>query len=182
MQTNLITRSDRRRVDRNKRVSRDPIELRERHHEILNMHLLGIPGVKIAKELGISEKTVSYTIESTLGREKLAIMRGAKDAKTVSIYERMQEIIPKALDIYDKILSPETNEGISISLQKSTASDILKDFSGLAVPKKVVSISARLTPELIEEIKSRGKEAARECGLIQTIEEETGLFAGEVIK
>jgi hypothetical protein len=182
MQANLIQRSDRRRADRNKRQTFDPITLNERHHEILNLHSLGMKDKVIAETLGITSVSVSNAVNSTLGREKLALMRGAKDAETVDIYKRMQEIIPKALDVYDKILDPSKNEGISMSLQKSTAADTLKDFSGLAVPKKVVSISARLTPELISEIKERGKLAAKECGLINTIEDEEGIFAQEVLK
>ena len=187
MEQTLILRQDRRRVDRNKRTTQDLCQLNQRHQEIINLHILGIKGPKIAEMLNISYNTVVTTIESTLGQEKLAIIRGARDAETVDVAKKMQEIIPKALAVYEKILTAEANGGVShggasIALQKATADSVLKDFSGLAVPKKVVSISTRLTPDLIEEIKNRGKEAARECGLIQTIEEDEGLFAMEVVK
>lgn len=159
-------RADRRRVDRNKRTLPDLVSLNERHHEILNLLVTGMKGTEVARKLGIAYSTVVSATESTLGREKLAMMRGARDAETIDVAKKMQEIIPKALKVYDSILSAERGEGIPLSLQKSVADSVLRDFSGLKVPTKVVSLSARLTPELIEEIKSNGKNAAKECGLV----------------
>lgn len=182
-----MIRQDRRRADRINRKSADLGSLNERHHEIINLHAMGLKNNKIAELMNVSERTVEHTVSSTLGQTKAAMIRGARDAETVDVAKKMQEIIPKALAVYEKILTAEVSGGVShggasIALQKATADSVLKDFSGLAVPKKVVSISTRLTPDLIEEIKNRGKEAARECGLIQTIEEDEGLFAMEVVK
>lgn len=169
----LQLRADRRRVDRNKRTTHDLAFLRERHEEIINLHVLGMKDTDIATHLGLHLNTVNNAVNSTLGREKTALMRGARDAETIDVAKKMQEIIPKALKVYDDILSAEKGQGVPLSLQKSVADSVLKDFSGLAVPKKVVAISARLTPELIEEIKANGKNAARECGLVvDTVAEE----------
>ena len=152
-------REDRRRADRETRCNYDPIALNERHQEIINLHVLGIPNVKIAESLGVTKVTVSNAINSTLGREKSAMMRGSRDADTVDVAKRMQEIIPKALRIYEKILSEEMSPntpahgGADIKLQEKTATTVLKDFSGMAVPKKLVVGHAMLTPELLDEIK-----------------------------
>lgn len=166
MENTFQLRADRRRVDRSKRKSFDPIMLNERQQEIINLHVMGLKETAIAEALNVTVMTVRNAIGSTLGQTKAAMIRGARDAETVDVAKKMQELIPKALEIYDKILDEEKNEGISISLQKATADVVLKEFSGLAVPKKVVALSAKLTPELIDEIKKNGKIAARECGLV----------------
>lgn len=161
-----------------KRTGYDPIALNDRHQEIINLVALGIPHNVVAESLNVHPATVSNAVNSTLGREKLALIRGARDADTVDIAKRMQNLIPKALDVYDKILSDESDlgklahGGADIKLQEKTAATILRDFSGLAVPKKMVVGHAHLTPDLIDEIKKQGREAAKECGLMEIIEPE----------
>ena len=86
-------RQDRRRVDRNTRTTFDPVALNNRHEEILNLYVLGMKDSEIASMLGISKNMVNYTVTSTLGKERLAMMRGARDAETIDIAKKMQEII-----------------------------------------------------------------------------------------
>lgn len=140
--------------------------------------MLGLKEKEIAQQMGVCTVTVSNTINSTLGKEKMAIMRGARDADTIDVAKRMQEIIPKALAVYEKILTEEAekgkpaNGGASIALQKQTADMVLREFSGLAVPKKLLVGHAAITPEFLKELKEQGIQAARECGLVHDIEVE----------
>lgn len=171
-------REDRRRSDRATRVQYDPVALNQRHQEIINLAALGIPNTVIAEALCVHPATVSNAVNSTLGKEKLALIRGARDADTVDIAKKMQEMIPKALEVYEKILSEEAmlgqqpHGGADIKLQEKTATSVLRDFSGLAVPKKMVVGHAHLTPELLKEIKDQGRAAAKECGLMDIINPE----------
>lgn len=99
-------------------------------------------------------------------------MRAVRDVESIDVAKRMKEMIPKALDVYDKILNEEkegngiAHGGASIQLQKATADMVLKEFSGLAVPKKVMVGHAHFTAEMLEEIKAQGKKAAAECGAL----------------
>jgi len=165
-------RQDKRRCDRATRKTYDPVALNQRHQEILNLHVAGVKDSQICDLLGVTKPTVSNAINSTLGQQKIQMLRGSRDADAVSAVERIKELLPKALDIYEKILSEEGIEGglshggASINLQKATADTIVKDLSGLAVPKKVLVGHAHLTHELIETLKEQGRKAAEECGLI----------------
>lgn len=165
-------RADRRRKDRATRKTYDPIALNQRHQEILNMHVAGMKESQICETLDVTPATVSNTINSTLGQQKISMLRGARDADTLDAVARIKELLPKALDVYEKILSDEeslnglAHAGASINLQKATADTIVKDLSGLAAPKKVLVGHAHITPELIEEFKAQGRKAAEECGLI----------------
>lgn len=172
-------RADRRRKNREVRPNYDPIALNERHQEILNLAVLGLKGPQIAEALGVSLVTVNNTINSTLGREKMGLMRAARDVDTLDVAKKMQEIIPKALRVYEKILDEEIQPGVpgakphagaSLMLQKQTADKVLENYSGMVVPKKVMVGHAHLTAELLEEIKAQGRKAAEECGLLSVID------------
>jgi hypothetical protein len=166
-------RADRRRKDRKSLKTFELGRLNQRHHEVLNLAVLGISNEMIGQAVGLNPAHVSRIVTSELGQQKMALLRGARDMDTVDVAKRIQNLVPKALDIYEKILSEELTPGSSphgganIALQKATADTIMKDFSGHAVPKKVLVGHAKVTPELLNELKEAGKAAARECGLIE---------------
>jgi DNA-binding CsgD family transcriptional regulator len=163
----FVLRQDRRRVDRNKRKTFDPTRLNQRHHEILNLHVTGMKEGQIAQTLGCHVATVRNAIESTLGKEKIALLRGTRDAETMDARDYINSLVPAALKVYEKILSEEkAHGGADLRLQKSTADSLLKDMAGLAAPKKVLVGTAKMTPELLDEIKENGKKAAKECGAV----------------
>jgi hypothetical protein len=170
-------RAERRRSDKRRNNPKDLQRLNQRHQEILNLAVLGTPQKVIAEALGVGEPHVCNVIKSELGQQKMALIRGARDMDTVDVAKRIQDIIPKALAVYEKILTEDTEPGKSahaganIALQKATADTIMKDFSGYAVPKKVLVGHAKVTTELLDELKSTAKAAARECGLIETTAE-----------
>lgn len=139
----------------------------ERHHEILNLTLLGWADKDIARKLAISISTVKHTTNSDLGRDKLAIMRAARDANTLDVAKEIQTLVPQAYKIYRDVLYKEgMGANASIALQKQTADTIVKDLAGHEAPKKMVH--AHLTGEEIEALKERGKaiRAAREGGMV----------------
>ena len=156
-----------------KRAAYDPIALNQRHQEILNLHVTGMKESQIASIVNCNVATVRNTIQSTLGQEKIALLRGTRDAETLDAREYINNLVPMALNVYKKILSEEkdaeskeSHAGASLRLQKATADILLKDLAGLAAPKKVLVGSAKITPEMLEEIKENGRNAAIECGLI----------------
>lgn len=154
-------------IDRRMVSSRpnDLQRLQALHHEILRLKLAGLKGVDIATRLGCDQVVVSYTINSTLGRAKLAMMQQMRDESAIEFGQRIQDMVPKCLDVYEKIL---TTEGIDLKLQKATADTIVKDLAGRAAPKQIEAkhIHAHMTPEAIESMKRRGMEAAAAAGVL----------------
>ena len=156
---------DARRVPREQRTTHDIQNLWERQHEILNMALLGMKSNAIAKKLGISPVTVSLTLNSTLGKARLREMRfsrnGAYDEASKIIHEML---LPKALATYDEIL-----DGVEVypaGLRKQTADTVAKELAGLAAPQRIESLSVQVTSSELEELKRRGRAAARSMGLV----------------
>ena len=139
----------------------------QRNHEILRLALLGHKYVDIAAVLGISAQTVSNTLNSQLGMEKLSEMRAQRDAESIEVAEEVKKLFPKALEIYDKILYDETGE-ISLELHLKAANNVLMDLGGHRAPTKIQGqfVHGHLTADDLNKIKERGKEAAKARGLL----------------
>ena len=129
------------------------------HHEICRLALLGMKHVEIASTLGVTPATVSYTLNSELVKKQLMIMRGARDASSVDVAKRIQEMLPEALEVLDTILK---NENASASVRTNIAQDLL-DRGGHGAPKVIETrgFMAHLSGEDIERIKQRAKESGK---------------------
>jgi DNA-binding CsgD family transcriptional regulator len=145
----------------------DISKLWQRSHEILRLAFLGYKHKEIALQLGISPITVTNTVNSSLGKDKLNLMRGAKDAETIDVALKVQELLPKAMQVYEDIL---TGNLADLKLKKQTADVIVKDLGGHAAPQRIEGkfghIHAILTPEELNNVKERGRLAALKEGLL----------------
>ena len=162
---------DLRRVD--ERKTHDINSLWQRSHEILALAVRGMKQVEIAEILNISPQTVSNTLNSDLGRQKLSIMRRGRDENAVIAAERIDLLTQRALDVYDEIFDNE-NEAVNIDMKKKTADTVALELSGLRAPTKIQahSIHSIATLKEIEAFKERGKEAAIAAGMIVEVPEE----------
>jgi len=125
----------------------------ERHHEINRRLLLGQKSKDIAKEMGITEATVSYTKNSHLAQKELSIMKVARDADTIDVARQIREIAPQALEVLEDIMNgDETPE----TLKAKVATDLL-DRAGYSPPKKVIGAIAHqhFSKDDITKIKER---------------------------
>lgn len=141
-------------------------QLWQRNHEIIRLAFLGWKHKDIADHLGITAVTVSNTVNSTLGKDKLNLMTGNRDAETLDVMEEIQSMVPKALKVYDKILDEDSQA--SMTLQKNTADTVLKDILGNVAPKKFEGrfMHAHLGEETLDRIKERGRAAAAAAGVL----------------
>lgn len=156
---------DLRRVD--DRKTYDINSLWQRSHEILALAVRGLKQTEIAEILGISPQTVSNTLNSDLGKQKLSILRRGRDENAIVAAERIDLLAQKALDVYEEIFDDEGGL-IPIMDRKKAADTVMLELSGHRAPTKIQSqsISSVATLEEIEEFKKRGIKAQREAGMI----------------
>ena len=127
----------------------------ELHEEITRRILLGQKNKDIAKSVGCSAQTVSNVRNSPVIQDKLALMRGARDAYTVDIARDIQEFAPIALELLKNTIEGKADaENASIALRARTAESWL-DRAGHAPIRKEQHITAHLTGEEIAEIRDR---------------------------
>jgi len=130
-------------------------EMWELHDEIARRILLGQKNTVIAEALGCTATTVSNVRNSPVVQDKLAIMRGARDASTVDIARQIQEFAPTALQLLkDTINGQGDGQNASIALRVAQANKWL-DRAGYVPVKKFEGVTAHLTKDDIAEIRAR---------------------------
>lgn len=131
------------------------------HHEIVRMALIGMKHVEIAKTLGVSPVTVSYTLRSPIVMRQLEEMRAVRDLGAVDVAKQIKELAPKAVEILEELLD---NEMANVQLK---AAESVLDRAGYAPVQRVkVDGDVRhFTTIEISEIKNR----ARDIGLLVDI-------------
>ena len=127
----------------------------ELHDEIARRILLGQKSKIIAEALSCSVQTVSNVRNSPIIQDKLAIMRGARDAYTVDIARDIQEFAPEALKVLKQIVGGKgIGASASPALRAKEANNWL-DRAGHGAVKKEAVVHRHLTSEEIEAIKER---------------------------
>ena len=165
-----VREPDQRRVPREERKTYDIKQMWQRHHEIVNLAAQGFKQVEIAEILNIHPQTVSNTLNSSLGEEKLEVLRTERDEDVRKTVEKVRVLKDKALKIYHTILDGVDENGNSVDIsmrdRKDVADTVLLELSGLRVPTKIQSSNITMTAIELEELKQRGIQTMRESGLI----------------
>lgn len=165
---------DQRKAPVGERKTYDIKKLWQHNHEIINLAAQGFKQLEIAEILGISPATVSNTLNSTLGQQKLSEIRFGRDIEAKKTNEKIRILTTKALQTYHEIFDDDSGN-VSLKDKKQVADTVLLELSGLRAPTRVQSLSAtlNLTPEELNEFKKRGIAAARESGMIVEAEYES---------
>lgn len=140
-------------------------QLWQRSHEIIGLALQGFKQVEIAEILNIHPATVSNTLNSELGKEKLSDLREKRDEDIVDVSKEIARLSAKALKVYEQIFDTPSGD---LELKKKTADTILMEIGGHRAPTKIQSQSLHFhaTNKEIEDFKSRGLQAARDSGML----------------
>ncbi len=160
-------------IDQRRSENRKTYEIKQmwqRTHEIVNLAAQGFKQVDITRILNIDPQTVSNTLNSQLGEEKLAVIRKSRDEEAKVVSEKIRVLTDKAIATYHEIFDDDSGN-TSLMNKKEVADTVLLELSGLRVPTRIQSHSAHsfLTPIELEEFKKRGVDAARESGMIVEI-------------
>lgn len=158
---------DGRRVPAEDRKTPEIKQLWQRNHEIVSLAARGFKQVEIAEILSIHPQTVSNTLNSELGKYKLAELRRESDEEAKITVQKIHSLRNQALAVYNEILQNE-NGTATLKDRKDVADTVVLELSGLRVPTRVQSqhTSVTLTAEELEEFKRKGVQAARDSGMI----------------
>ena len=84
-----------------------PAELKGIHHKIIRMHCQGMTNIEIADHLNITPVTVSYTINSQIGKQQIAVYQASLSASFIETQRHLQELAPIAvLALGDVMIDP----------------------------------------------------------------------------
>lgn len=138
----------------------------ESHHEISRLLLLGYNNQKIAQAIGITPQTVSNVRNDPIMKRKLALMGRARDKDAIEISDRMKELEPIAIEVFDKVMKTalDDSDGTArIEDDKDIRRDAIASAKIIADhqhPKetKVEHNVGYVTVEMIQEAKRRALE------------------------
>jgi len=129
----------------------------EIHNEITRRLFLGQKASHIAEDLDVSKAMVSYVRNSRVVQDKLQLMEGARDAKTVDLAVKIREEAPKALVILEKIMNGDIDA--PVGLRAKEANNWL-DRAGYSAVRTINAshVVAHFTADEIENIKQKAIE------------------------
>lgn len=134
------------------------------HHEIVRLASCGAKEVDIAAILGVTPTMVSYTLNSSIVKRQLQLLRAARDLDSVDIAKRIHEIALVAVEKLAGIVENSVDEKVTLAACR----DILdRDGFGAVKKMQVDSRSLVLTADDINEIKQRAKDLARENNMLE---------------
>lgn len=131
--------------------------MNDRHHEIARMHACGYKNKEIASQLQITDMSVSQVLNSAVVKLKLDTIRGNRDAKTVEIVDKIDDMLPDAVKIFSNLIDGgdlKDDDTQHNALQLRAAERIL-GIGGYSPVKRTEnrSISTTLTADDIKEIR-----------------------------
>lgn len=130
----------------------------EQHEEVIRRITLGQKNTEIASSMNLSPAQISNIRNSPIIQDRLAIMKGARDAYTLDIARDIREFAPTALQILKSLCQGTDESGLPVSpaLKAKVATDLL-DRAGYAPARQisVQSVHAHLTRDDIEDLKRR---------------------------
>lgn len=125
-----------------------PRRIRNYHYTLASLSVAGVKNVEIAKELHISPQTVSSLLNTPEIIElchKIRFQLFGKDIK-----KRIEHIVPKAIDVAEKIM---LDEMVKPSVRKDIASDFMDRHLGKAT--QTIDVQSSSIRELILAMKER---------------------------
>ncbi len=137
-------------------------KLRGRHHLILQLAAKGMKGVEISQVLQISEVAVSYTLNSELGKQKLAALLGEADLDTIDVIKEFGELAPIAVEVIEEVL---VNPAAKHADRLSAAEKILNG-AGFARRQQIDINVHHVTDEEIQEAKVMARQRGRLAGVV----------------
>ncbi len=126
-------------------------KLRDIHYEIIRRASLGYKMTEISKELNIAYITVWKTLQTPLAKERLEIIRGARDASAGEVMNQFKSLSPIALEVYKEAI---LDGNISMKDRIKAAGEVL-DRAGHTAVQKNLHLHGELTQDDIDNIKQR---------------------------
>lgn len=137
--------------------------LKQIHHEIILLALLGYKQVEIAEKLEVTPVMVNYTLNSPIAQKKLEVMRMERDIRALDIPEELKETAPVALaEMQRMLIHPNTGE-----TNRRQIAEYILDSCGYGPRSREEETKDGLTTEEIRTI----KDLARKQGYLAEVEE-----------
>ena len=138
-------------------------EMQERHHEMARLILLGKNNKEVAEMLQCTAASVSQVRNSPVVKEKLTLMKAARDVGCVDLAKEIASIAPIALERVKEALETGSVNGVEVGPSEilKQANSILDREMGKATQRiDTRNIHGHFSLDDIEAIKQKAKDLA----------------------
>ena len=127
--------------------------LQAQHREIIRLKTIGLTGKEISDQMGVTEATVSNTINSTVAQKRMEELQDGRDDSFMEAKERLEELLPQAIETLKLALDEDTEE-TSLMQKVKVAGEVL-DRVGPSKTSRVESKTdlGAVTLELLSDVK-----------------------------
>ena len=126
-----------------KHVPKQLLELRKRHDQIIQLHVIALSNKDIADVMGVTERTVQTTLFSDLGKERIRELRELAEIDTVDIATQITIGATRAIQFLNDVVSGTGDgEGVSKGLRYKAAVEMLR-MDGYTPITRSININAR---------------------------------------
>ena len=145
-------------------------ELNDAHKHALRLMFLGANNKEVAMETGYTKEMVSLIRRSDVTQNKLTEMHDEMDEEAKHTAKHIQELIPRAIEVYEEILLSSAEDGLVKTSDRLRAADAVCDRGGLPRQSATRIDSTvnhlHITGNQIVSLKERALQAARDMGLL----------------
>lgn len=128
--------------------------LNHRHETLAHMAAAGMSNAQIARDLGLTPSRVSVLLSNTKIKDRMNLIRDKYWGANIT--QRFQHAVPRAMDVVDEILAPDTPQSPNKhrpQLRAQTATWVLEKVTGKAVQS--INHSGNLIGQLIDQLDAR---------------------------
>lgn len=163
--------TDGRRANPGEKKGWQATQMWEKYHEIVRLRTTGMNEMEIAKKVNLGNVHVCNILGSPIVQEKLMVMRGARDADSIDVAQRIKDLAPVALDLLEVVIKGEGKAADAPILGRARVAGDLLSRAGHPPIQKVQGAFAHLSGDDIRELKERAKVNGKACGTIIDVEE-----------
>ena len=142
-----------------KHVPKQLLELRRRHDQIIQLHVIQLSNKDISDVMGVTERTVQTTLFSDLGRERIRELKELAEIDVADIATQITLGAARAIKFLNDVVSG-TGEGVGVSkgLRYRAAVEMLR-MEGFTPITRSINLSARgvLGQDGVQALFSKGK-------------------------
>ena len=139
----------------------------EHHEEAMRLLLCGMRPKDVARHVGLSTQQISNMRNSQIFRDRMTVLKGARDASSVDVARQIQELAPIALERLAEVLREPKQYDEKVVIH--TAQDML-DRAGHGKVSRFEGVVGHLKAEDIAQMKADAIKAGIEQGVIETVE------------
>ncbi|MCC6798188.1 MAG: hypothetical protein IT366_23950 [Candidatus Hydrogenedentes bacterium] len=156
-----------------------PQVLNEKHKEAMRRIAVGQSAKDVAREMGISRRTISYVRNSPVGRRYITDLLAGRDEAVKDIATQLQELAPKAVATLGEALDGQLGTSAPDHMKLKAAESVLDRTGHGRSTKQEMTVEKHTTIDYIRKLAESGPENVNVRAYLDAQEAEFRVVSGD---